>query len=54
MVPIRGSKSAMAGGGKPFNCHRYFHDQPIACRGAAVRSKAGAVPKLSLRRGAAA
>lgn len=39
--------------GKPFNCHRYFMTNPsLSGRGGAL--EAGAVPKLSLRRGAGA
>ena len=39
--------------GKPFNCHRYFMTNPsLSGRGGAL--EAGAVPKLTLRRGAGA
>jgi len=48
-----GSYSRVAPEGKPFNCHRYFMTNPsLSGRGGAL--EAGAVPKLSLRRGAAA
>ena len=48
-----GSYSRVASEGKPFNCHRYFMTNPsLSGRGGAL--EAGAVPKLSLRRGAAA
>jgi polyphosphate kinase len=45
-----GSYSRVAPEGKPFNCHRYFMTNPsLSGRGGAL--EAGAVPKLSLRRG---
>ncbi|MEQ5788896.1 RNA degradosome polyphosphate kinase [Erythrobacter sp. NFXS35] len=48
-----GSYSRVATDGKPFNCHRYFMTNPsLSGRGGAL--EAGAVPKLSLRRGRSA
>lgn len=48
-----GSYSRVVADGKPFNCHRYFMTNPsLSGRGGAL--EAGAVPKLSLRRGGAA
>lgn len=47
-----GSYSRVVAEGKPFNCHRYFMTNPsLSGRGGAL--EAGAVPKLTLRRGAA-
>ena len=47
-----GSYSRVEPGPKPFNCHRYFMTNPsLSGRGGAL--EAGAVPKLSLRRGRA-
>ena len=47
-----GSYSRVTSEAKPFNCHRYFMTNPsLSGRGGAL--EAGAVPKLSLRRGAA-
>jgi polyphosphate kinase len=48
-----GSYSRVVPEGKPFNCHRYFMTNPsLSGRGGAL--EAGAVPKLTLRRGAVA
>ena len=48
-----GSYSRVITDGKPFNCHRYFMTNPsLSGRGGAL--EAGAVPKLSLRRGGTA
>ena len=47
------SRVELEPGAKPFNCHRYFMTNPsLSGRGGAL--EAGAVPKLSLRRGAVA
>jgi polyphosphate kinase len=47
-----GTYSRVVAEGKPFNCHRYFMTNPsLSGRGGAL--EAGAVPKLTLRRGAA-
>lgn len=47
------SRVELEAGAKPFNCHRYFMTNPsLSGRGGAL--EAGAVPKLSLRRGAVA
>ncbi|MBI1404366.1 MAG: RNA degradosome polyphosphate kinase [Porphyrobacter sp.] len=48
-----GSYSRVAPEDKPFNCHRYFMTNPsLSGRGGSL--EAGAVPKLSLRRGGTA
>nr|WP_152435857.1 RNA degradosome polyphosphate kinase [Erythrobacter sp. THAF29] len=45
-----GTYSRVESEGKPFNCHRYFMTNPsLSGRGGAL--EAGAVPKLSLRKG---
>jgi polyphosphate kinase len=47
------SRVELEPGAKPFNCHRYFMTNPsLSGRGGAL--EAGAVPKLSLRRGGSA
>ncbi len=47
-----GTYERVEAGGKPFNCHRYFMTNPsLSGRGGAL--EAGAVPKLSLRKGRA-
>ena len=47
-----GSYSRVETDGKPFNCHRYFMTNPsLSGRGGAL--EAGAVPKLTLRKGRA-
>ena len=47
-----GSYSRVEPGEKTFNCHRYFMTNPsLSGRGGAL--EAGAVPKLSLRKGRA-